>query len=216
MSQSPIWWRTLVLSTIVLCIAFAVGASGQGGKQGNTFATVDMQKISADYKAKQAVEAELKTMQDKFNRQVDRRSQNPLLTVAEHTQLDDLMEKATPTDAEKKTIKDLLDKSAKLNEESQTLSQKADIDAAGKKRLEELSTQFNEAQARFNAMKEDMATQVRNFGQGKSDQLMKDIKVAVGKVAKAKDVAIVFDGQVALYAGVDLTDAVLADLNKGK
>jgi hypothetical protein len=51
MSQSPVWWRVLVLSCIVMFIAYSVRASGQGSKGGTTFATVDMQKLTTEYKA---------------------------------------------------------------------------------------------------------------------------------------------------------------------
>ena len=51
MEQDLIWWRALVLSTIVLCIVFAVGASGQDKKSGS-YGIVDFEKLQADYKRK--------------------------------------------------------------------------------------------------------------------------------------------------------------------
>ena len=98
----------------------------------------------------------------------------------------------------------------------QAIRQKADKDLTDgdKKKLEETEKYFREAQGRLAAMKEDLTAQITQFGKTQTDELMKRFRVSVTKVAEQKGIAIVFSNEVALYAGTDITDTVLNDLNK--
>src|SRR5262245_30418102 len=116
MSQSPVWWRALVLSTIVLCIVFAVRASGEDKKTGTVFAVVDFGKVSTEYREKTIAEGELSTKKTRYAARLARRNNMPLLTEEEQKELDRLHDKdvTQQTDAEKKRVDELTKKGVKL------------------------------------------------------------------------------------------------------
>ncbi len=115
MSQSPTWWRVLVLSAMVMCIAFALRASGASDK-GITFATVDVQKINDNYKLKAVLETQFQQLQAKWQGRLARRQNMPLLTEDEQKQIDAIEDKGpNQTDADKATLKQLTDKAQQLN-----------------------------------------------------------------------------------------------------
>ncbi|MEP6755566.1 MAG: OmpH family outer membrane protein [Chthonomonadales bacterium] len=215
MSHPANWVRAITGAAMVCCLAFALRSSGEQ-KGGSGFASVDFKKLSAGYKAKDAVEMELKLMQTKFDAKLARRDNMPFLSEEDHKALDALEEKALKTDADTKKIKDLQDKAKTKSDEIQALRQKADKDLTedNKKTLADADKMFRDAQARFTGMKEDLANQLAQYGNSQSDELMKKIRASIAKVAEQKGLAIVFNNEVALYAGLDITDAVVNELNK--
>ena len=215
MSQSPVWWRVLVLSCIAMFIAYSVKASGQN-KGNSGFAIVDFRKITTEYKGKDAIEGDIRAMQNKFLQRLARREQLVFLTEQEHAELDTLSEKASQSDADKAKIKELGEKSRKRQEELQTLSQKKqeELTDADKKKLEQGNKDVRDAQERYAKLKENLDTEFSNFSNTQSDQFEGKIRAAIAKVAEQKGVALVFNSNVALYAGTDITQAVIGELNK--
>ena len=215
MSQPSNWVRGITGAAMVCCLAFALRSSGEQ-KGGSGFASVDIKKLSEGYKAKNAVEAELKAMQAKFDSQLSRRDNMPFLSEEDHKALDALEEKPVKSDADLKKIKEIQDKAKTKSDEIQSLRQKADKDltAENKAALADADKVFREAQARFSTLKDNLAGQLQSFGASQSDDLMKKIRLAIAKVAEQKGLAIVFNSEIALYAGMDITDPVVNELNK--
>jgi Skp family chaperone for outer membrane proteins len=215
MSQPTIWGRVLALAAIVMCTAFALSASGDA-KSGNVFAIVDFQKISTGYKAKESVESDLRNMQVKFDGQLSRRDTMPFLTEDEHKSLDAINDKATKSEADNSKIKELENRNKTKSEEIQALRQKkdADLTPADRDKMKAADAQFMEAQKRFVQLKEDLTNQLSQLGKSKSEDLMTKIRGSIAKVAKQEGVAIVFNSEFALYAGTDITEQVVSDLNK--
>jgi|YelNatPaOPRAMG01_1025707.scaffolds.fasta_scaffold26213_2 Skp family chaperone for outer membrane proteins len=216
MSQSPTWWRVLVLSTMVVCLAFALRASGASEKQ-ITFATVDIQKINDNYKLKAVLETQFQQLQAKWQGRLARRQNMPLLTEDEQKQIDAIEEKGpNQTDADKATLKQLMDKAQQLNNQLVALRQKkeSELTDADKAQLATLEAQIAKASDQYNTMQDQMKADLTNFDNQNSELLVKNIRDAVAQVAKEKGITIVFNNQVVLYSGVDITDQVLAILNK--
>lgn len=218
MSQSPIWWRVLVLSTVVMCIAFAVRAGGQGGKPANTLATVDFQKIVSESKLRNSISSELQAMRTRFDKQLARRDNMPFLTEAEQKELDaiDLKDVTARTDAEKKRWDELVKKAGDLSNEIQALRQKPekDLTDADKKKIQEAEQAFVKAQQQYAALRDQLTNEIQQFEKTNSEKLLKEIRTAVAKIAEPKGITMVFNSEVVLYAGVDLTTQVLAEINK--
>ena len=217
MSSSVVWWRSLVAGCLVLCVALAVGASGQGAKPQSTFGTVDVQKINQQYKARQVALADLTALQSQLQARLTRRQNMPFLTEDEHKQLDALVEKgAAQTDADKAAAKALTDKATQLNTEFEQLNQKPDKDLTPEDRakIQERRSAGFKMQQTVSALNDEYTNRMREFESTNLDRLMKEFRDAVKKIAEQKNLTIVFDSQFALYAGVDITAAVLAELNK--
>jgi Skp family chaperone for outer membrane proteins len=191
-------------------------ASGQNSK-GTLFATVDIQKISDGYKEKIDLETKFRDMQTQWEAKLSRRDNMPLLSEDEQKQLDAIYAKgAGMSDADKATAKTLTDKAKSLNDELVALRQKkdADLTPADKTRLTQLEGMISAASEQLNSMKDQMNTALHQFDTDNSDLLAKNIRAAVAKVAQQKGISIVFNSQVALYAGTDITQPVLDALNK--
>jgi Skp family chaperone for outer membrane proteins len=215
MSHPSTWGRVLAATSILTCLAFALSASGQG-KNGSTFAIVDFAKISAGYKEKLNVENELKALQVKYDAQLARRDGMPFASEEDLKTLDDLYEKANRTEAEQAKINDIEKKANGLRDEIQALRQKPDaqLNDGEKAKLTNAEKVFREAQVRFTTLKDNLTKQINSYGQTNSEKLMTKIKASIAKVAEQKGVAIVFNSEVALYAGTDITEPVISEVNK--
>ena len=219
MSRNLIWWRGLVLSTVILCIAFAMQASGQNTKTAG-FATVDFERIEGEYKVRASLESDLQALQKKLEQQLARRDTMPFLSADEHKELDKLYEKdaTNRTADEKKRIDDLEHKSQKQNTDVNALRQKADKDLTDedRKKIKDAEAQWAKAQQEFAALKEASDNQLRQFVASNAQKLKKDVNEVIKKVAEQKGLLIVFNNQVAPYAAIDITNQVLSELNSKK
>ncbi len=219
MSSASNWWsRALIGGCVTMCTVFAMAATGKPEKNPGAYATVDFNKIQTDYKAKSAAEAEIRAMQDKLDQALARRDSMPFLTEDEQQELDKLTDKdpTQRTDAEKKRIQELTDKGTQMSNEVKALQQKSDKDLtdADKKRIRDAEQTFVNAQKVFAKMKEDRDSKLKEFATTQSEQLMKSVRAAIARVAEQKGIAIVFNSEVAPYAGIDITSSVLSELNK--
>src|SRR5437868_597110 len=175
MSKDQTWYRAIVLSTLILFIAFAVRASGQGDKPSSTFATVDFAKVANDYKAKQAFDSDAGAMQQKYQNRLARREQMPLLGEEKHKQLDALIEKQAPTADDQKKRTELENEGAAQNQEVTTLRQTVKPDAAQSARIQQIEQQLAKAQEQINQMKDGLENEMRQFRVTNSEKLMNQI-----------------------------------------
>jgi len=219
MTRSMGAWRTMMLAAIVLCIIIAVTATGQGAKSpaGTTFATVDVQRVTREYKAMQVAQTELAARQAKANARIQRWLNMPYLSEDELKQLDDIEAKdpASRTAEETAKAKELSDKGMRLTAEIAALMQKSDKDLtdADKQRLRDAEAARSRIQQRVEQIRDQEDTNLRDFGMSNQDRLTQAFRASVKRVAEKRGVAIVFDAQVAIYAGIDVTDEVIKDLN---
>lgn len=218
MMKSLGWWRTLVALCVVLCIAFAVGANGQAQKTGPTFAIVDVQKVTSEYKDMKVAQSDLVAMQTRFQARLSRRENMPFLTEEEQKLLDDTAEKppASRVAADEAKIKELTEKGQKLTSDYEALRQKPDKDLteADRTRIKETEGALLKQRQQLSAFKEQLDNQFKEFGSTNQERLTKVFRGVVAKIAEQKAVSIVFDSQFALFAGTDLTASVIAELNK--
>jgi Skp family chaperone for outer membrane proteins len=213
MPQPTIWGRLIALAAIVMCAVFALSASGDN-KANSAFAIVDLQKLSSKYTAKEVLETEFRSMQQKYGLRLQRRDGMPFLTEEDQVSLDTLYEKPNRTDADNNKIKEIEKKNADKVAEVQALRQKADPSQAEKDKLAAADKAFREAQSNFAQLKDQLDGKVQQFNKDKSEELNNKIRTTVAKVAEKNNVAIVFTSDVALYAGTDITDQVVGELNK--
>lgn len=215
-SMQLVWMRVLVLSCIVLCIAFAVRASGEDKKSASQFAIVDFKKLANDYKAKDTIEAKVKDMQAKYDARLRRRYDYPLLTEDEQQTLDTIYEKPNPTAQEQARQKEIEDKAKQQAADWAALQNKPNPNDDDKAKLADMEKKRGEAQTRYAALKDNLGLEFAKFQSTQSDELMSKVQASIAKVAEQKGIGIVFNSEVAPYAGSDITQPVLNDLNKGK
>jgi len=218
MPQSLTWWRGLVVAVIGLCLALAVNASGQDKKGNVSFASVDVEKVNTEFIARRTIESQMRALDEKMKQQLLRRNSMPFLSEDEHKQIDAIEAKdpAQRTAAETAKEKELMDKGAKLSADIDALRGKPDdkLTPEEKDRLKKAETDFQTAKSTFEKLQEEFRTTMQKKIDENTDLLMTRFREAVKKVGEAKGVSIVFSSQVAIYAGIDLTSAVIAELNK--
>lgn len=222
MSGSLGWWRALVAAAVVICVGVAVAASGQAAKSGASagFGTVDVQEVTSKYQAMQVAQSELAARQGKANARIQRRVNMPFLSDEEHKELDDLdaKEPAGRTAAETARLKELTDKGMKLSGEIAALQQKPDTQLTDpdRQRFKDAETARARMEQRIVAVRDEEDNKLREFGLSNQERLTKQFRAAVKRVAEKRGISIVFDVQVAVYAGTDITAEVLKDLNTAK
>lgn len=218
MSQSLTWWRGLVVAVIGLCLALAVNASGQDKKGATNFASVDVEKVNNEFVARRTIESQMRALDQRMQEQLARRNSMPFLSEDEHKQIDaiEAKEAAQRTPADTAKLKELNDKGARLSSEIDALRGKADdkLTPEEKERLKQAEADFQKAKGQFQALQDECRQTMQKKVDENSDMLMGRFREAVKKIGEAKGVSIVFSSQVAIYAGTDLTQTVIAELNK--
>lgn len=179
-------------------------------------ASADSQKLLSEYKGRQAAERDAVEYANRLN-QIAGRLQNGgaiFLPEAETRDLAGLLEKTQPTADENKRIGALETKSQNLSAEMATLQNTISPNDAQKARLGELT----EARRKGVDVMQKLAATYRQQIDDRRDKvgqkIVDEVRAAIVKVAKAKNLVLVLDGSVALYAANDITGDVLAELNK--
>jgi len=218
MSQSVIWWRISVVAAIAMCIVFSLSATGQGKPPSLGMATVDINKIQAQYKQMNLLQTDLNVLKQRLAGQLDRRQQMPLLSEEDQKTLDAIYAKdvAAQTADDKKKIEEITNRGQALNNEFTALRQKAekDLTDADKKRIKELEDLYVKSQQELGNLRDQSENTIKQFVTQHSEELTNNMRNAIKKIAEQKGIAIVFTTEIAPYAGTDITDQVIAELNK--
>lgn len=218
MSKSRSILATLVIGTF-LAVLVGSSAFAAEAKPATPFGTIDIERAFNDFDKKKQLEQELMDYLSQLQEEVELRATNKLLTPEEFAELANLTAKPRPEAAEKERIDKLLAISKEREQELRTLQQKPNATDAEKARLKELQDQMNKTDA---SMKEDEQKYNLELAKRQVDlsrQVMQEVEAAVAVVAKEKGLSIVFnksagDGGLIIYSSVDITDQVLAKLNK--
>lgn len=197
--------RVALVAAVALLVLAAPGrAQGQ-------FGVVDFQRCINESKARQQAAMDFDTLQKSLNAVLSKLNQPGIafLTKPEITELFGLYEKTAPSDAEKKRIGEL--------------ETKADQQIGAMKRLESTNPLNDDQKKQIQALADAQQIGVQSLReiqqayQGKLEQkdgelssnIAKIVKEAVAKVAKEKNLAMVFGADQVVYAQVDITEDVL-------
>lgn len=215
-------WRLLVLVCVAVCGAIAVTASGQGTRPAasGAFGTVDVQRVTNEFMAMKVAQSELQARQTKANARIQRRVNMPFLTEDEHKQLDEIEAKdaAGRSAAETAKARELTDKGMKLSGEIAALAQKPDKDLtdADRQRIKDAEAARARVEQQIASIRDEEDAKLREFGMANQERLTREFRAAVKRVGEKRGLTIVFDVQFAVYAGADITDDVIKDLNAKK
>lgn len=196
---------------VALVAAVALLALATPGRAQGQFGVVDFQRCISESKARQTAAMEFDTLQKSLNAVLGKLDQPGVafLSKAEITELLSLYEKTAPSDAEKKRIGEI--------------ETKADQQIGAMKRLESTNPlnddQKKQIQTLADAQQLGVQTlkEIQRVYQGRLEQkdgelssnISKIVKEAVAKVAKEKNLAMVFGADQVVYAQVDITEDVL-------
>jgi Skp family chaperone for outer membrane proteins len=208
-----------VLSTVVLGSVLTVSATAKPGvPAGDTYAIVDLEKVSNEFTGRQKFEKEILALQETFNLRLKRRADMPLLPEADQAKLDELSEKdpnqQTPADKAKITelTKKGLDESSRIDTLRNTPS--INLTDANKESLKTAEKTVKDAQAIFDKMRGDLDAKLQSGKTANIEKLRDQVKAAIAKIAQQKNITLVFNNETVLFAGNDITKPVLDELNK--
>ena len=208
--------KCLLVAGAALALAGAVSgapvrAQAPGAAQ---FGSVDVQKILAGYSKKTAYDQQIQQLQGRLAGYMQIQQSSPMLSRADQDQLGALLAKANPTDQDKATISQLQAKSTAAVQALATLQQKQNPTDADKQQLTDLLKQQDADKQALDDTYKAYQDEVQQQNEKLSQQLSVEVKAAIVEIAKQRELAVVFDSQVAIYTANDITDDVVKRLNK--
>jgi Skp family chaperone for outer membrane proteins len=197
-------------------VLFPRPAAAQNRPAASGFASVEIQRVLSEYKGSQQAGQELESLRQGLTRSLERLDQGgaAFLPESELRDLANLYAKEKPADAEKTRISNLEQKASVMGDELTRLQNKATPTDPEKVRLAELAglqqtgrTTLQTIQQEFQKRLSDREVEIRR-------KVANDVKAAIAKVAQEKNLAVVFDSQIAVYAANDITGDVVKQLNR--
>ncbi len=214
--------RLVVITLVVGCVvASLTGAKAKelaADNGGLKIAVVNPARLILETKFYKTSTDELNKLQSDTSLMIRTWDQNSLLSEADQKMLSELaIQENTPAglDAGKKAQKQkLLDQGKRLFDESVSLQTKQQLNQADQDRLRE----FARLDADTKKREQDKATTVKEEIDKKlaaiREKTDKDARENLNKVAKKDGYNLVFSSEVLLYSENDITDKILAEMNK--
>ncbi|MBC8140578.1 MAG: OmpH family outer membrane protein [Armatimonadetes bacterium] len=205
------------LSTIALFGAVSPGGTAHAQAPAPAqFGRVDIGKVVNESKERQAGIVELQRTQANLENVFQRLGQGSanFLAETEIAELAALYEVAKPTDAQKKRLAAIEEKSDVLKREMTTLQNTQTPDAAQTTRYTQLTALRDKGNESLNKLGRTLTTRLQEKARDADQKAIDAARASVAKIAKAKGLAVVFTGDIAVYASVDVTDEVIKDVNK--
>jgi Skp family chaperone for outer membrane proteins len=211
----------LVGMSLLGLAAVAAGAAPAPPAKGETrFAVVDMDKVMASYVAFAKAQDEFRGLSQETDRKIEANRRLRLLDDKEVQELKELRNLPVPKQQQSARLQQMEALSDLREQEFLALEQKGDnLTPQEKARKEELNSLAEKRAPEIVAEEKRLNDARKSRSEELSDPLLQAEQAAFAKVAKEKQVSMIFNKEVALWAELDLTDAVVAELNtppKGK
>lgn len=183
---------------------------------GGAFASVDVGRTLLEYKERQKSSDQVQALRQSLNRVLERLrdSSAVFLPEAEATELARIYEKPGPSDAEQKRAGELEARARSLSDELRGLQNVANPSDQQRQRLTELAAQQRKTNEALQTVQGGYEDRLQQMDRQLTQKIGEDVRAAVAKVARERNLSLVFDSQVALYASNDITADVLKQLNK--
>jgi len=219
-TQGLFFIRATVLAAILLGIVASLSANAGQDKSGLKIAVVNPGRVLSEFKdAKKATDV-LERMDSEAKVAIRTWQVYPLLMSADQDTLVKLIQKentagAEMTKAEKDQEQKLKTQHDNLVKEYQDLLGKPNgqTTAQDSARLDALTKLKNDTDNRIKAKQTEAGTEISKKQDEFNLKIDKDVRDALTKVAKDRQMNLVFSSQVVLYADVDITDDVIKHLN---
>ncbi|MDE2127810.1 MAG: OmpH family outer membrane protein [Armatimonadetes bacterium] len=215
--------NAIVLAAIVMCIVMSmVGARSEQAKTttGLKIARVDVSAVMSQYKFAVTGTAAIQKKYDVEVATLRAWGQNNLLAAGDQDALAQLVaadQSAAGASADQKAQEQrLLTKSKGLINEYTALQSKqaGNLTQQDKDRMTELMRRASDTETRVNQSKTNDEDELQTELNTLRTKAVQDVTDAISKVAKDKGYNLVLSSEVAYYTDTDLTDTVVASLNK--
>lgn len=179
----------------------------------STIGVVDMERVANEYGEMQQLNMEFQSFLHDQDQKLQHQHAARMLKDDEREEYLDSTEMGAPTDGVKARLKELEDLSASREKRMLELGKKAECTEEEQAELAELETLYNRRMDDLARLQAGIqASKVAKYDE--LSQLVTDnVDEAVRKVAEAQKLTIVVRKETVLHGGVDITDAVLEELN---
>jgi len=205
------------LPTMILLVSgVSAGAqSAQPSPAAMNFAVADMDKVLAGYQAYKQANEEFRRYAGEVERQIEMNRRLRLLEDQEVQELKDLRAAVVLTPEQKIRLQQLEALSAAREEELAALEQKAgSLTPEEQARRETLTAIAAKRAPEVAAEERSLSEALQKKNREMSAPFDAAINKALEKVAKENKVAVIFRKEVVLWVSLDLTEAVVGELNR--
>lgn len=210
--------RAYITTVAVLAVLGAASWSGIFAQNqtpaGFNFAVIDLKKTVDNYtetaKAQQELAALDKTLRDTY----DNKEAGRFLDDNERKELETLQAVANPTAEQKKRLEELVQMNNARAQTFRGLQLNPNRTAAEEQEYKTLQARSDKMDKELDELAERLQEQLRKKQEEIGNRLNESIQKAINTVATQKSIPAVFDKTAVLFGGQDITDDVLAVLNK--
>lgn len=208
-SRRMAWFVAAIVATVSFGIAGQVKAADPVPKIG----VVDTEKLTTSPRFKQYDEELTKFVED-LRAKLTIRKQKLMLNETEIKELVDLKIKANPTAQDQERIKALEETEKQRDAELKQLQETKDATEQQKARLKELQDMRQKSTDTGEALEKDYQSAWQSKAQTLDVQFATEVQDAIKAVAQAKGLTLVLAKMQVLYGGTDVTDDVIAKLDR--
>lgn len=202
------------LAVSVLVAASAVAAlAGAAPAPAPVWGVVDMDRVSAEYKGMQSLNAQFQDFQRQQEEQIQRRQRARLLSDEELREYLDLCTTAAPTEARDTRLTELEKLSDDRSRRLMELTQKSDRSAGEESEFQLLDERHKRRAQELDALQTDARKAVLAKYEEFTRIIQDSLNAAVRAVAEEKKLQLVLRKEVVLYGGLEITEDVIAKLN---
>jgi Skp family chaperone for outer membrane proteins len=210
-----IWIIVLLVAGIACWTLTSPAGAAPAPSSAPVFAMVDMEKVVSGYEAFRNANEEYRRYFVETERQLEATRRQRLLTDKEVQELKDLRAAVALNPERKMRLQELESLSDAREQELVALEQKSgQLSPEEKARREELLAIAAKRAPEISAEEKRVNDARQKKNEDMSAPFNQSIKEALEKVAKDNRVSVLFTKDVVLWASLDLTDMVLAELNR--
>jgi Skp family chaperone for outer membrane proteins len=207
--------RLILASMVVLVLAGFGVAHCQAAKPADIkIGVVDVDRIAEGYFEAKNAREQLQALQTQYGAALDMRQKYSLLSPAELDEMEKLMALPKPEAKDTARIQELTKKGDALAAELEALRNKKDPTGADKARLSELTDVATKAGAGIETRRQFYADQYVTKQKDMEEKMQVKMEAAIADLAKQKGLWTVIDKSVIHWGCVDITDDLVAKLNK--
>jgi Skp family chaperone for outer membrane proteins len=197
-------------------LAAVTAAPAWSAAEAPKLGVVDMERVAAEYREMQTLNAQFQDFQRGQENELRQGHQTLMLTDAERQEYTDKVAMAAPTEATKARLTELEDLSSQREQRLLELRKKTEPAPEEKTEMEDLGKRYEARMAELAQLQADLQAS-RTAKYDELSQLITDnVNASIKAVADAKQLLMVFRKESVLVGGIDVTDAVIENLNAPK
>jgi len=203
--------RTLALAAAMVVITLSAGWAAAAKSE---VGVIEWDRVLEGYTAYKDAAQQQAQFQSAREKILQDRMQTRMLTEAELKEYNDLRKQAAPTEAQTKRMQELAAISDTLDKELADLTALATRTPEQEKRMAELTKLRDDGQAAVTNLRAQLIKEVQDESTRLMQPLQDRLNKAIADVAAQNKLTVVLEKGSVLFGGEDITDKVLAQVNK--